>query len=152
MIYMNDKEEEGWEEYYKKEITDWMARAQKALKEGKKAPPVPDLNPFSMMPPGPPHGPPPHPDRRQQPSRSNVVASRIGNKELEAVDMLVEAGPFGTRSVAVAYLVAEGIKARSDVMDQVSRSLDEIREINRKKDERITKLREALGIDRASSS
>ncbi|NIV44343.1 hypothetical protein GWN49_05615, partial [Candidatus Bathyarchaeota archaeon] len=45
-------------------------------------------------------------------SRTNVVASRIGDDELKLVDMLIEAKLFGTRSEAVAYLVSEGIKAR----------------------------------------
>jgi len=58
-----------------------------------------------------------------------VVASRIGDEELRAIDMLIEAGLFNTRSEAVAYLVSEGIKARKDTLDKVSSALQDIRRI-----------------------
>ncbi len=78
-------------------------------------------------------------------SRSNVVASRIGDEELGVVDMLTEAGLFSTRSEAVAYLVAEGIKARKDIIDKVTLSLKEIRRVRREAEEHIARLKREIG-------
>jgi Arc/MetJ-type ribon-helix-helix transcriptional regulator/DNA-directed RNA polymerase subunit RPC12/RpoP len=79
-------------------------------------------------------------------SRSNVVASRIGDEELRAIDMLIEAGLFNTRSEAVAYLVGEGIKARKDTFDKVSTTLQEIRKIKGEADEYLARLRKDVGL------
>jgi len=79
-------------------------------------------------------------------SRSNVVASRIGDEELRVIDMLIEAGLFSTRSEAVAYLVSEGIKARKDALDKVSSALEEIRKIRKETEEHIQKLKKEIGL------
>ncbi len=60
--------------------------------------------------------------------------------------MLIEAGVFGTRSEAVAYLVNEGMKARQDILDKVSSALKEIRGIRRKAEEQVRRLKEDIGV------
>ncbi len=60
--------------------------------------------------------------------------------------MLIEAGVFGTRSEAVAYLVNEGMKARQDILDKVSSALKEIRGIRKKAEEQVRRLKEDIGV------
>ncbi len=79
-------------------------------------------------------------------SRTNVVASRVGTEQLQVIDMLIEAGVFGTRSEAVAYLVNEGMKARQDILDKVSSALNEIRGIRKKAEEHVRRLKEDIGV------
>lgn len=81
-------------------------------------------------------------------TRSNVVASRIGDEELNVIDMLIEAGLFSTRSKAAAYLVSEGVKARSDIVDRVSSTLEEIRRIRKEAQEHVIKLRRDVGLEK----
>jgi rubrerythrin len=94
------------------------------------APPVPPIPPLHSMSTG----------------RANVVASRIGDEDIRLIDMLIEAGVFGTRSEAVAYLVSEGIKARRDTFEKVSTSLEEIRKTRREAERQVEKLREEIGL------
>ena len=75
-----------------------------------------------------------------------MVASRIGTEQLQVIDMLIEAGVFGTRSEAVAYLVNEGMKARQDILDKVSSALKEIRGIRKKAEEQVRRLKEDIGV------
>ena len=74
------------------------------------------------------------------------MASRIGTEQLQVIDMLIEAGVFGTRSEAVAYLVNEGMKARQDILNKVSSALKEIRGIRRKAEEQVRRLKEDIGV------
>ena len=122
-----------WRERFK----DWKAQAKSGLSEG---------IPFEMpsMPEMPPM--PPIPMTHLSTGRSNVVASRIGNEELRLIDMLIEAGVFGTRSEAVAYLVREGINARQDVLDKVSSSLEDIRRIRKEAEEQVARLKKEIGV------
>jgi len=148
---MPHRELEEWRNRCMEAMKLWVEKSKEALRCGEdEIPPIPALPPLPPLQ----HGPPGFGGNREHvppffgPPRSNVVASRIDDEGLKVVDMLVEAGLFDTRSEAVAYLVAEGIKARKDVIDQVSAALGEIREIAKRREERIAKLREQIGIAR----
>ena len=138
-----------WRNWCMQAMEEWTEKCREAAKCGKgEMPPMPRLPPMPPLR----HGPPgfgPHSEHLPPffgPPRSNVVASRIDDGGLRVVDMLVEAGLFNTRSEAVAYLVTEGIKARKDVVDQVSSALGEIREIAKQKEQRVANLRKQIGI------
>jgi rubrerythrin len=153
---------EEWKDWYKEFLKDWKEGYKKAIDEWKdkfkdwsgqtksSAAEVSGQIPHDIpvTPPMPPMPTPmPMPTIHiMPPGRLNVVASRIGDDELRLIDMLTEAGLFNTRSEAVAYLVAEGIKARKDVFDKVSSSLEEIRRMRRKAEEQVTKLKEEIGL------
>jgi rubrerythrin len=153
---------EEWKDWYKNFLKDWKEGYKKAIDEwkdrfkdwsGQTKSSVAEVSgqithDIPMTPPMPPLPPmPPMPTIHiMPPGRSNVVASRIGDNELRLIDMLTEAGLFNTRSEAVAYLVAEGIKARKDIFDKVSSSLEEIRKMRKKAEEQVTKLKEEIGL------
>ena len=133
-----------WKEGYRKALREWRERFRDWKVQAKSS--ISEGVPFTMpslpeMPPMPPI-PMPH----LSTGRSNVVASRIGDEELRLIDMLVEAGVFGTRSEAVAYLVREGINARQDVLDKVSSSLEDIRRIRKEAEEQIVRLKKEIGV------
>lgn len=144
---MNQDEWKEWKDWYRDSIREWKERYRAALQEWREKyqewktqsepkgsfphlPPMPPLPPLHSMSAG----------------RTNVVASRIGDEDLQIIDLLIEAGVFSTRSEAVAYLVNEGIKARQDVLDKVSSSLREIRGIRKKAEEQVKKLKEEIGL------
>jgi Arc/MetJ-type ribon-helix-helix transcriptional regulator len=133
-VYNNALRE--WKERMKEAMEEWKERMKEAVKKG--AASMPSIPNISM--------PPMPPIPSILPSRSNVVASRIGDEELRVIDMLVKTGLFNTRSEAVAYLVKEGIKARKDVVDKVSSALEEISRIRREVEEHVKKLRRELGL------
>ena len=130
-----------WLEHYKdalkewkKDLKNWKIHAKDEISKGS-FPPLPPMPRIPRMPPLPLHG-----------ARSNVVASRIGDEELRLIDMMIEAGLFETRSEAVAFLVKEGIKARQDIIEKVSSTLEEIRKIRRQAEEQVKKLKQELGM------
>ena len=71
-------------------------------------------------------------------TRDNVVMLRIDSESLAKIDELVESGVAGSRSAATAFLVEEGIKARSDLFDKIA----EETEVIRRAKERIRRLLE----------
>ena len=119
-------------------MKDWKNQVRERVAEG-------SISHFALppMPPIPPV-PPVHGNLIST-SRANVVASRIGDEDLRLIDMLMEAGIFNTRSEAVAYLVSEGIKARRDTFEKVSKSLEEIRKTRKEAENQMEKLREEVG-------
>ena len=129
-----------WRDRYKEVMSEWKERmkewkglARSSMREGY-LPPLPPLPPPLPLP------------TTVLGTRSNVVASRIGDEELHVIDMLIEAALFGTRSEAVAYLVSEGIKARNDIVEKVSSTLDDIRKIRKEAEEYVRKLRKDIGL------
>ena len=133
-----------WKEGYKKQFNewkekfkDWKHQAKTDLAEGSvpPMPPMPQVFPMPSMPP-----------MHFVGARSNVVASRIGDEELNTIDMLIEAGLFETRSEAVAYLVSQGIKSRQDIVNKVTSALEEIRKLRREANKQIASLRKEIGI------
>lgn len=125
-----------WREKFK----EWKERAKEEISKGSipPLPPLPDIPRISSV--------------RIRGERSNVIASRINNEDLNKIDMLIEAGLFETRSEAVAFLVNEGIRARQDLIEKVSSAIEEIREIRRQAEERIKKLRRELGLAESKES
>ena len=71
-------------------------------------------------------------------TRDNVVMLRIDSESLEKIDELVDSGVTSSRSAAAAFLVEEGIKARSDLFDKIAEETDVIRQAK----ERIRRLLE----------
>ena len=119
---------------WQEKLKEWKEQTREDLSKGSlpSLPPLPEIPRISGV--------------RIHGGRSNVVASRINDEDLNKIDMLIEAGLFKTRSEAVAFLVNEGIKARQDLIEKVSSALEEIREIRRQAEERIKKLRRELGL------
>lgn len=67
---------------------------------------------------------------RETPRRSTeVVSARIGIKELEIIDELVEMGIFKSRSEAVAYFIKKGIDASKDLIDKALEHAKKIKEM-----------------------
>lgn len=64
-------------------------------------------------------------------SRGNVVMMRLGDESVECLDDLVEAGLFGSRSEAAAFLVGAGIQSQKQLFDNISRYSGEIKKIRR---------------------
>lgn len=60
-------------------------------------------------------------------SRQNVVMVRMNAESLCRVDELIEADIVSSRSEAVAFLVSEGIDARSDLFAKIREKVEEIR-------------------------
>ena len=71
-------------------------------------------------------------------TRDNVVMLRVDSESLEKIDELVDSGVTGSRSAAAAFLVEEGIKARSDLFDKIAEEAEVIRQAK----ERIRRLLE----------
>lgn len=63
----------------------------------------------------------------RQAGRDNVVMVRVNDDGLEHLRQLIEAGLFGSRSEAAAFLIGEGIKARGGLFDRIGSKIDEIR-------------------------
>jgi hypothetical protein len=133
-----------WKDQYKEILRDWKDRIgdwkdQIEERAGSGSvfhfdfPPVPPIPPIPPM-------------HSTSTGRANVVASRIGDGDIRLIDMLIEAGVFGTRSEAVAYLVNEGIKARRDTFEKVSTSLEEIRKTRKEAERQVKKLKEEIGL------
>ena len=60
-------------------------------------------------------------------TRDNVVMLRIDSESLEKIDELVDSDVTSSRSAAAAFLVEEGIKARSDLFDKIAEETEVIR-------------------------
>ncbi len=59
--------------------------------------------------------------------RDNVVMVRVDDDSKSKLDELLDAGIVNSRSEAAAFLIAEGIKARSPLFDTISEKVDDIR-------------------------
>ncbi|MGZ3583547.1 MAG: Clp protease N-terminal domain-containing protein, partial [Ktedonobacterales bacterium] len=62
-------------------------------------------------------------------TKNNVVTCRIGNRDLDAIDALIEAGIRTTRSDAASWLIHAGIEAHRDLLDRVYATVAEIRRL-----------------------
>ena len=60
---------------------------------------------------------------------SEVVSARIGVKELEVIDQLIDIGIFRSRSEAVAYFVKKGIEASRELVEKASEQAKRIKEL-----------------------
>jgi ATP-dependent Clp protease ATP-binding subunit ClpA len=63
--------------------------------------------------------------------KDNVVTFRINSRDLESIDMLVEAGIRTTRSDAAAWLVHAGIVANKELFDRVGTTIGEIKRLRK---------------------
>ncbi|UCE96632.1 MAG: hypothetical protein JSV51_03275 [Candidatus Bathyarchaeota archaeon] len=71
--------------------------------------------------------------------RTNVVMTRLNDKDLKQIDGLVEIDAFKTRSEAAAYFIKEGIKARKDLFQEVMPTVDKIKELKEQAKKSFTK-------------
>ena len=60
--------------------------------------------------------------------RDNVVMVRVSRESLARLDELVDCGLTNSRSEAAAFLIAEGIKARTDLYEKISEQSKVIRQ------------------------
>lgn len=60
-------------------------------------------------------------------ARHNVVMVRLNKESLIKLDDLVESGIVSSRSEAAAFLIGEGVKARSGLYDRISEKTAQIR-------------------------
>ncbi len=58
-----------------------------------------------------------------------MVSARIGVKELEVIDQLIDIGIFRSRSEAVAYFVKKGIEASRELVEKASEQAKRIKEL-----------------------
>jgi ATP-dependent Clp protease ATP-binding subunit ClpA len=63
--------------------------------------------------------------------KDNVVTCRVADRELEAIDVLVEAGICSTRSEAAAWLIRAGVGASQPLFDKVRLTIAEIRRLRK---------------------
>lgn len=61
--------------------------------------------------------------------RGNVVMVRLGDAAVTALDQLVEAALFGSRSEAAAFLLGAGIEAQHELFARVGKHSAEIKRI-----------------------
>src|SRR2546427_4563673 len=64
-----------------------------------------------------------------QAPRGNVVMVRLGDAAVTSLDELVEAGLFGSRSEAAAFLLGAGIEAQRELFARVGKHSAEIKRI-----------------------
>jgi ATP-dependent Clp protease ATP-binding subunit ClpA len=62
-------------------------------------------------------------------ARTNVVMCRLDDAQMEAVDMLIEAGVRANRSDATAWLIRVGLESKASVVDAVREKVAEIRRL-----------------------
>lgn len=66
---------------------------------------------------------------RRSEGKDNVVACRLDNETLAAVDTLVEAGVRANRADAAAWLIGVGLEAHRELLDDISGTVAEIRRL-----------------------
>lgn len=71
--------------------------------------------------------------------RGNVIMTRLNDEDLEKIDALVEVEIFKSRSEAVAYFIHEGIKARKDLFEKATPTVDKIRQLKKEARETLEK-------------
>lgn len=61
--------------------------------------------------------------------KGNVITCRVTDRDLAAIDALVEAGIRSTRSDAAAWLIGAGIAANGDLFARLNATIDQIRRL-----------------------
>jgi Arc/MetJ-type ribon-helix-helix transcriptional regulator len=74
-----------------------------------------------------------------QDRRSNVVMVRLNDDAVVQLDLLVDAGLFGSRSEAAAFLVGAGIEANRDLLVQTAKHGAEIKKVREQLRQAIVK-------------
>ena len=62
-------------------------------------------------------------------ARNNVVMCRLDDSQVEAIDILIEAGVRLNRSDAAAWLIRTGLESKAAVVDAVREKVSEIRRL-----------------------
>jgi ATP-dependent Clp protease ATP-binding subunit ClpA len=62
-------------------------------------------------------------------AKGNVITCRIWPRDLEAIDLLIEAGIRNTRSDAAAWLIHAGIEGNRELFERVQTTVAEIRRL-----------------------
>jgi hypothetical protein len=62
-------------------------------------------------------------------AKGNVITCRIWPRDLEAIDLLIEAGIRNTRSDAASWLIHAGIEANHELFEQVQSTVADIRRL-----------------------
>ena len=62
-------------------------------------------------------------------TKGNVITIRVTDRDLAAIDALIEAGIRTTRSDAAAWLIGAGIDAHRDLFDKLHATIDQIRQL-----------------------
>ncbi len=65
-------------------------------------------------------------------TRDSVVMVRVSKESLRKMDELVDCGLTNSRSEAAAFLITEGVKARSDLYDKIAEQSEVIRNAREK--------------------
>ena len=60
-------------------------------------------------------------------SRDSVVMVRVNRDVLEKLDELVDSGVNSSRSEAAAFMIAEGMKSKTDLFDKIAEKTEIIR-------------------------
>jgi hypothetical protein len=63
--------------------------------------------------------------------RTNVVMVRVNDETLHYLDMLIEADICKSRSESAAFLIAEGVKAKTALYERIAEVTDQIAELRR---------------------
>jgi hypothetical protein len=63
--------------------------------------------------------------------RTNVVMVRVNDETLHYLDMLIEADICKSRSESAAFLIAEGVKAKTALYERIAEVTDQITELRR---------------------
>lgn len=77
--------------------------------------------------------------------KANVVTCRIDDRDLDALDALVEAGIRSTRSDAASWLIHAGIETHSDVFKKVYATVEQIRQLRSEAQRMAQESSEAAG-------
>ncbi|MBS1812614.1 MAG: hypothetical protein JST84_30890 [Acidobacteria bacterium] len=72
--------------------------------------------------------------------KDTTVLLRLGEKESDALDTLVSAGIYKSRTDAANFLIAEGIKAQAGLFERIQNKLEEIERLR-------NELRQSVGTD-----
>src|SRR5215475_15388207 len=59
-------------------------------------------------------------------ARDHVVMVRVNDESLRKIEALAESGIFKSRSEAAAFLIAEGVKAQSELFKRIEEKIDQI--------------------------
>ena len=62
-------------------------------------------------------------------TKGNVITIRVTDRDLAAIDALIEAGIRTTRSDAASWLISTGIDAHKDLFDKLHATIDQIRQL-----------------------
>jgi ATP-dependent Clp protease ATP-binding subunit ClpA len=80
--------------------------------------------------------------------RDHVVTCRVGDRALELLDALVEAGVYSTRSAAAARMIDAGLEANQELLEKVRAAVAEIRRVR----ERTREIAELLPPEEPSNT